>query len=58
MSFRSEEQWEIIGYCDHCGCTLYAMGDNTQWASEFCGGSSGGHVLENEVDLEVLDDEF
>ena len=56
--FRSEEQWEIIGYCDHCGCTLYAMGDNTQWASEFCGGASGGHTLENEVDLEVLDDEI
>ena len=57
MSFQSEEQWEIIGYCDHCGCTLYAMGEHTQWASYFCDdGNNGGHTLENEVDLEVMDE--
>ena len=55
MSFQSEEQWEVLDYCDRCGCTLYGMGEHVRWATEFCDGESG-HTLENEVDLEEVDD--
>jgi len=50
MSFPNESQWEVLDYCDRCGCTLYGMGERVRWASEFCDGQSG-HTLEKELDL-------
>ena len=54
---QSEEQWTIIGYCDRCGCTLFAIGERVQWASEYCDdGKNGGHTLEKELYLEEFDE--
>ena len=52
MSFRSEEQWEPIAWCDDCGCTLYGMGERVRWASEYCPYSENGHHVETELEIE------
>ena len=56
MSFRSEEQWEIVGYCVDCGAALYQMGAQYQWRPADCPYSGADHMLELELEiLEVKD---
>jgi hypothetical protein len=49
MGHKSEEQWEVIGYCANCGAAFWAMGEHTKWNDTYCDGDWCGHVLE-EVD--------
>jgi hypothetical protein len=45
---QSEEQWQIVGYCKHCGAAFWAMGGVTKWKTIYCDGEWNGHELDED----------
>ncbi len=33
---KSEEQWELIGYCARCSCPVYMMDGKRKWTGKDC----------------------
>ena len=55
MTGYSEEQWQIIGYCKHCGAGFWAMDEHTKWNTIYCDGEWNGHELEEPLEFENWD---